>query len=168
MLSLFNRYATPLITGLFVISLVTGVALFVHVGPAGFREMHEILSLVLIVPFALHIWKNWRPFVCYFRHAPMAIALALSVAISIPFLIGNGSEAAGGDRAAMFGLIRNVMNATPAEVAPMLHSSEAELQSALEAAGYTYAADQTLATMALNAGKSDAEMAQVLIAVRKD
>ncbi|MCE8421489.1 DUF4405 domain-containing protein, partial [Rhodovulum sulfidophilum] len=59
MSSYLGRYATPFITGLFIVSLVSGLALFLHVGPSGFHAMHEWLSLLLIVPFVLHLWKNW-------------------------------------------------------------------------------------------------------------
>ena len=44
------RYATPLITGLFLVSLISGLALFLHIGPGGLHPMHEWLSLVLILP----------------------------------------------------------------------------------------------------------------------
>ena len=65
------RYATPLITGLFLVSLVSGIALFFHVGSAYFHSMHEWLSMVLIAPFILHIWKNWRAFLNYFKRSAM-------------------------------------------------------------------------------------------------
>ena len=61
MKSILYRYATPFTTGLFLVSLVSGVALFFHVGPAAFHGMHEWLSMVLILPFVLHMWRNWRP-----------------------------------------------------------------------------------------------------------
>ena len=87
MLSFFQRYSTPFITGFFLISLISGVALFVHVGPAGFRSMHEILSMVLIVPFVAHLWKNWRPLMGYFKRSPMVIALVISAIAAAVFLI---------------------------------------------------------------------------------
>ncbi len=40
------RYATPLTTGLFIVSLVSGIALFFHWGGAAFHGMHEWLSMV--------------------------------------------------------------------------------------------------------------------------
>ncbi|MCB1455931.1 MAG: DUF4405 domain-containing protein, partial [Nitratireductor sp.] len=58
---LLSRYATPFISGLFLVSLISGIALFFHVGPSGFHGMHEWLSMVLIAPFVLHLWKNWKP-----------------------------------------------------------------------------------------------------------
>lgn len=73
--NLLSRYATPLTTGLFLVSLISGIALFFHYGTAAFREMHEWLSMVLILPFVLHVWKNWRPFLAYFKRLPMALSL---------------------------------------------------------------------------------------------
>ena len=51
----FDRYATPLITGFFIVSAVSGVALFFRWTPSAFHAMHEWLSMVLLVPFALHL-----------------------------------------------------------------------------------------------------------------
>ena len=166
MKTLVNHYATPLITGLFVVSLVSGLALFLHVGPSGLHGMHEILSLVLIVPFVAHLWKNWRPFAAYFRRAPMMIGLALSVAMVVPFLIPSDS-AEGGDRAAIFGLVRTVTGATPAEVAPLLHTTPEALEAALTAGGVPVGKGQTLAEAATLAGKSDAALAALILSARQ-
>jgi hypothetical protein len=46
MTDFLNRYATPFITGLFLVSLISGIALFFHVGGALFHGMHEWLSMV--------------------------------------------------------------------------------------------------------------------------
>ena len=102
MSSLLYRYATPFTTGLFLVSLVSGLALFFHVGPSGFHGMHEILSLVLILPFGLHIWRNWRPMVSYLKRGPMALALGASVIAAGLFLIPSGEGAAGGPPAFRF------------------------------------------------------------------
>ena len=94
--SLFNRYATPFITGLFLVSLVSGIALFFHIGPRGFHGMHEWLSMVLILPLGLHVWKNWRAFTVYFRHAPMAVALVVSTVAAAVFLMPSSQPAGAG------------------------------------------------------------------------
>src|SRR3954463_6656648 len=59
MMSLFHRYATPLTLGLFAVSAVLGVALFFRVGQSVFHGMHGWLSLALLLPFTLHVWRNW-------------------------------------------------------------------------------------------------------------
>lgn len=166
MLTIINRYATPFITGLFVVSLVSGLALFFHVGPAGLHGMHEILSLALILPFAAHLWKNWCPFAAYFRRTPMAIGLALSVAMAVPFLMPTQS-APSGDRAAIFGLVRRVTNAAPEEVAMLLHTTPEALAAALAAGGVTLGEGQTLAAAATAAGKTDAELAALILSARQ-
>ncbi len=67
---MFSRYATPFITGLFLVSLISGIALFFHVGPGGFHGMHEWLSMLLIlgvrfrspkVSMLLKIPSRYRP-----------------------------------------------------------------------------------------------------------
>ena len=133
MSSLLYRYATPFTTGLFVVSLVSGLALFFHVGPSGFHGMHEILSLVLILPFGLHVWRNWRPMVSYFKRGPMALALGVSVIAAGVFLIPSDSGTAGGPPA--FRLASAVMAQPLAVVAPALGLSLPEAEARLVAAG---------------------------------
>lgn len=138
--SLLSRYATPFTTGLFLVSLISGIALFFHYGTSTFREMHEWLSMVLILPFLLHVWKNWRPFIAYFKRPPMAISLALCVAAGLvfawPAMTGSGSGA-GGNPA--FAMVNMVAAGTPAQVAPLLGKSDAEVVAALKEAGFTAA-----------------------------
>ncbi len=158
---LFHRYATPLITGLFLVSLISGLALFFHVGPAGFHGMHEILSLVLILPFGLHLWKNWRPMLGYFRRAPMVIALVLSALAAGAFLIPTGTARAGGPP--QFQLFNRVMAQPLDQVAPALGSDAATLVTALTGAGFTVAEGQTLAQIATASGKTEADVAATLM-----
>lgn len=159
-----QRYATPLITGFFLISLVSGVALFFHVGPSGFHGMHEWLSMVLIVPFALHVWKNWRPMLAYLNRTPMLATLALSLVAAAIFLIPTGSgETAGGPP--QFQLAQRIMDHTVAEVAPVVGSTPQALTDSLVAAGFTLdAPDQSLSAIASASGKSTTDIARVLLA----
>ncbi len=158
---LFQTYATPLITGLFLVSLVSGVALFFHIGPGGFHGMHEWLSMVLIVPFVLHIWKNWRPMTAYLRRAPMAYALVLSLGAALAFLypIGSGTGAGGPPQ---FAFAERVLAATPAELAPALHVTPEALTAALAAQGIPAQPDAPLAQLATASGKSSEQVLQVL------
>lgn len=163
MTRLLNAYATPFITGLFLVSLISGVALFFHVGPSGFHGMHEILSMVLILPFGLHLWKNWRPMTSYLRRAPMAIALVLSLGAALAFLypMGTAGRQAGGPP--QFAFAEKVLAATPAEMAAALHVAPEALQGALSAGGFqTGAAGQSLAAIATASGKTDAQLIAVL------
>ena len=140
MLSVLNRYATPFITGLFLVSLISGLALFFHVGPSGFHAMHEWLSLLLIVPFGLHVWKNWRPMLGYLRRAPMAVALAASLLMSAPFLMPADGAVRGGPPP--FQLAERVLDHTADEVAPLLGTDAETLLTRLRSAGYVAADPQ--------------------------
>lgn len=161
--ALLHRYATPFITGLFLISLISGVALYFHVGPAALHPMHEVLSMVLILPFVLHIWRNIRPMMAYLRRPPMGIALATSVVAAALFFLpaGTGGTAGGPPQ---FALAAQMMTAAPAQVAPVLHTTPEALVAKLQAAGYAGAsAEQPLRDIAKAAGKTDAALAAVLV-----
>ena len=163
MRAVFDRFATPFITGLFLVSLISGVALFFHWGSAYFHSMHEWLSMVLIVPFALHIWKNWKPMTAYLKRMPMALSLALSVVAAAVFFLPTGGEAGRGGPP-QFRLAQTVLTATPATAAPLFGMSEPDFVAGLKEAGLvTTGAGQTLHDMAAAAGKSDADLATALL-----
>lgn len=164
--SFVSRYATPLITGLFMVSLVSGIALFFHVGGATFHGMHEWLSMVLIVPFIAHIWKNWRPFVNYFKRWPMAIALALSVVVSIPFAIPSSSGSTGGNP--LVAVAGAVQNAPVAAVAALYGKTPEDMMDALKSQGLTVTSpDQTLLEVASANDKSGRDVIFALAQVKR-
>ncbi len=164
--SLLNRYATPLITGLFLVSLVSGVALFFHIGPSAFHGMHEWLSMVLIVPFVLHIWKNWRAMTGYFRRVPMAVALALSVAASAVFFLPAG-EGEGRGGPPQFQIAQQVLAASPETVADLFGVTHETLMEQLRASGMlTDLPGQSLREIAAASGKTDADLAVALLALK--
>jgi hypothetical protein len=164
--SFLSRYATPLITGLFLVSLISGIALFFHLGPTAFRGMHEWLSMVLILPFILHIWKNWKPMLCYLRRMPMAISLALSVVAAGVFFVpsGEGQRRAG---PVQFQLAQTVIAATPAAAAPIFGVTEEDLLRRIGAAGLSaQQPGMTLGDIAAASGKTDADLAAALVALK--
>ncbi|WP_145111533.1 DUF4405 domain-containing protein [Cereibacter sediminicola] len=133
MSSVLGRYATPFITGLFLVSLISGIALFFHIGPGGFHGMHEWLSMVLILPFALHLWKNWRGFLNQFRRRPMGIALAASALAGALFLLPLGSGEAGGPPPLAFS--HKILANSASELAPLLGTTPEDVVARLTAAG---------------------------------
>lgn len=153
---LTNRYATPFVTGLFVVSLISGLSLFFHVGTAAFRGMHEWLSVVLIVPFGLHVWKNWLPLTSYLKRGwlmgPLAVCLVASLAFAIPGMIEVGGIG-GNPQLAMY---RAVGDARIADLAPVLKVTPEELDRRLERVGLTGVDHATsLAAAARAAGKEE-------------
>lgn len=164
MTTLLNRYATPFITGLFLVSLISGVAIFFHWQTGLFKGMHEWLSMVLIVPFALHIWKNWRPMVAYLSKPAFAVASVLSLvaalAFAYPALTGNASSAGGPPP---FAFATKMLNGAPRDVAPILGKSTDDVVKALTDAGFTAAAaDTKLSEIATASGKDAMELMAVL------
>lgn len=165
--SLLSRYATPLTTGLFLLSLISGFALFFHLGTNYFRDMHEWLSLVLLLPFILHVWRNWRPFVNYFRRLPMHLSLVLCLTAGLAFAIPAMNNTGGSSPvSALFGAVET---GTLTEVAPLFGHSPQSLAQALQASGYVVASTDTrLSDIAAASGRSGRQVVIDVVAVRKD
>jgi hypothetical protein len=149
--ALINRFATPLITGLFLVSAISGIALFFSWQPGAFHGMHEWLSMVLLIPFVAHVWKNWRPLMSYLnRHLlilPVAACLVVAIAFAIPAMTGTQ----GGNPA--FRALPLLTQAKLTDLAPLLKTTPATLVATLSAKGYkNVTADQTLTTIATTAG----------------
>ncbi|EAU44204.1 DUF4405 domain-containing protein [Salipiger bermudensis] len=154
MSQLLNRTATPLVTGLFLVSLVSGVALFFHWAPATFHAMHEWLSIVLILPFALHIWKNWRPMSAYLRRPVFAVAMVASLAAALAFVVPSASNSASGGRPPQFAVAQQVLNGSVDAVASVMGETPEALGAALSAAGFTVAdSSQSLSEIAVASGQ---------------
>ncbi|MDD2050933.1 DUF4405 domain-containing protein [Pseudomonas putida] len=131
--NLINRYATPLTTGFFLVSLISGVALFFHWAPGLFHGMHEWLSMVLLVPFALHLWKNWGPMVGYINRKTLFVPLLLSVLIAIPFAVSSTGGKQGGNPA--FAAVQLVSKAPLVDSAALFNNTPDELVARLRQRG---------------------------------
>lgn len=134
MFSTLNKYATPMITSFFIVSLVSGLALFFHIGGQAWHGIHEWLSIVLILPFALHLWKNWRPMVTYFKRTPIMIAFVVATALSLPFFMVDTQSAAGGPP--QFAFAEQVFANNVATLAPALGVAPETVIKRLEGAGF--------------------------------
>ncbi|MEI4471179.1 DUF4405 domain-containing protein [Frigidibacter sp. MR17.24] len=156
------RYATPATLTFFLVSLVTGIGLFFHIGPSGFRGSHEWLSLVLVVPFLAHVWRNWRAMFGYLRGPRLAVTAAVTLLAMVPFFLpaqGGGSGRGGPPQVA---LARRVLAAPVQDVAPVLGLNADALVAALVAAGYAPEPGLSLSAVAAAAGRDDAAMAALL------
>lgn len=98
--TLMNRYGTPLTTGFFLISAVTGAALFFKLAPLSFHPMHEWLSMILLVPFVLHLAKNWTSLLNYARKGTLFLPLVVAFACAAFFLVDTSGGHAGNRRTA--------------------------------------------------------------------
>jgi hypothetical protein len=164
-----KRYATPFITGLFLISLVSGVALFFHLGGGTFRGMHEWLSMVLVVPFVLHLWRNWRAMTGYFNRPAFGLAMAVSLAAAVAFAYPALTGAAGGaDGPPPFAFSAMALSHPTKDVAPLLGLSPETAVAELQKLGFSAAAvDLPLADAAQKAGKGEMELIAALMQIDK-
>lgn len=151
------RYATPLTTWLFLISLVSGVALFLGVGNQYFREMHEIMSLFLIVPFGLHVWRNWRTLVNYFGRSAMWISTVVCLVAAGAFAYeGAGASSGSNPRMAAFGALNN---ASVTALAALARTDEATVTERLKAIGIEVkSAEDTVASLAKASGRDSFDL----------
>lgn len=162
---LLSKYATPFTTGLFLVSAISGIALFFHFENRLFHNMHIWLSLVLLIPFAFHIWKNWKPFRNYFKHWPMIIALAASLAAA--FYYAHDSYSAnrnrnGGGRPD-FALLSAVQNTPVTNIAPVLGMAPEALITQLRSEGFNVRKNDSINDIVLRSGKpSSAVISAVL------
>lgn len=152
-----QRYATPLTTGFFLVSTVSGVALFFHWAPGIFHAMHEWLSMVLLAPFALHLVRNWRGLVGYLRRRTLVIPLALSLVVAVPFAAAGLSQERGGNPA--FRAVGVMTHASLATLAPVLDTTPEALIATLARQGHASASpEDTLTTLADASGESANEL----------
>ena len=146
-----SRFATPFTTGLFAVSTVSGVALFFHWQSSLFHSMHEWLSMVLLLPFVLHLWKNWPAFLGYIKRKTIWMPLAVSLVVALPFAYAGLAGGPGGNPA--FRAVGLMTQAPIAELAPLLDTTPDALLAELQQRGYPAAsAEQTLAAVAETAG----------------
>lgn len=166
MSSIVSRWATPTITALFVVSLVSGVIIFFNVGRMYFTPMHEWLSMLLIIPFVLHLMKNWRPFLAYFRRPPMAIAggicLVAALAFALPPLFITFTPPP--ERI----ILNMIPGSSVAQVAPLLGHTGESLQASLQSAGITVAsADQSIRAVAEASGRTTSDVLKAALAAKR-
>lgn len=162
------RYATPSITSLFVISLISGAVVFFHVGPVWLRGVHEWLSMLLFVPFALHLWKNWRPFALYFKRSAMPLSLAAGMLAVAAFALAPSGEAEGRSGPPQFALASAMVASTPKTVAPVLGVTPDALVAKLREAGFAGAdAETPIKSIADASGKTSNDAYRVMASVGK-
>lgn len=165
MSAFLNRLATPLVTAFFIIVLISGGLMFFHLAPAGLRGVHEWLGLVLVLPFALHLWKNWRPFRNYLRKPVMAVTMLLALLATGAFVLpaGNGAGRAGPPQ---FELAHLLLQQSPDTLATILGVNAQTLREALAKRGVViHDGTQPLSKQAV--GHEDGALTAALLSARK-
>ena len=159
-----TRFATPLTSGLFLVSAISGVALFFHWASPVFHSMHEWLSLVLLAPFVLHVARNWKSLVGYGRRGTLLVPLAATFLVAVPFA---WSGLTGPVRGPAARLVPFMTQARVSDLAPVLKTTPDALLASLRNHGFdARSADDTLAAVAAASGKHPAEALFAVVPVR--
>ncbi|MBI1292061.1 DUF4405 domain-containing protein [bacterium] len=167
-----RSFATPLTIGGFVLSAVTGVALFFHFNTPGSKALHEWFGWLLIGGVALHVWLNRKVFATYFRQPLALVIIALLVGLTaFSFFTGGGGggrgngPGGGGERRGPSGRLATevIMGASVSVAAQLAKSEPEQLIAKLEAAGIEVESkDQTLSDIASDADKNPGELIELV------
>ncbi|MEZ4385103.1 MAG: DUF4405 domain-containing protein [Nannocystaceae bacterium] len=162
------RLGTPMIAATFVITGVTGVFLFFHLGERLFKQLHEWIGLAMIVGAIVHIASNWRAMVKTMRKPPQwvfaALALVTTAAFVVPQLSGDAGPGKGG-KAAQRQLQQALLSAPIDKLAPVLQTTPDALAAELKAAGFTVVDGQSsLTTIAGASSREPREALDVALA----
>ena len=87
--SLVQKIATPLTIVTFVISGITGLALFFEFRSRSITVIHEWLSVLFVVASALHCVRNWRPLLHQMKRA-VVWGPVLAVTVFLLLLVWMG------------------------------------------------------------------------------
>lgn len=144
-----NRYATPFTIGLFLVSAISGVALFFHLGSKYFHGMHEWLSILLLLPVVFHIQKNWPGMKGYLKRRTIWMPTLISLAGALVFVVlaWNSPGRPPSPSAKLLG------GQSLATLAPIMGTTPAGLEAELMEKGYAAKATDTLEAVAKKAGK---------------
>jgi hypothetical protein len=148
-------WATPVASGAFLISAVTGVLIFFDIEMGAVEPVHKWLSWLLLGGVGVHIFSNWNQFSGYFSKRPalgiIGMALVVTVASLLPVF---GEKEEGGGRGA--GIASKALESSSLEtVALVLKTTPQVLVSRLEKSGIvTDASHSTIKEIAARNGKS--------------
>jgi hypothetical protein len=95
-MGLQRDWVTPIAIGAFLISAVTGVAIFFHIDTGLAKFAHEWLSWLLLIAVVLHVLVNLFGFKRYFTNWRGLTIMVVSVLIVAASFAISGGRGAGG------------------------------------------------------------------------
>lgn len=134
-----RNWATPLATGAFIISAVTGVLIFFHIEVGLVEPVHKWLSWLLVVGIGLHAAANRKGFMSHFSRRAGLTTIGAAVLVTIlsvsPFFKGGDEEH---NRKSIARAAVGILEEAPlASVASLMGSTPAVLAERLGAKGIT-------------------------------
>ena len=157
--------STAATIGLFVVSGITGLMLFLKIGEGALKGIHEWLSVAFVIAAMLHVVRHWRPMQRYFKMQSFwgitVIVLLLVVVMMVP---GNGSFGPRGHHP-MVQVIDTLGNAKLENLALTMNTSSDALVQKLSHEGITVQnTQQTLQEVAKNANCDLFQVMSIVIA----
>jgi len=77
-----KSWATPLASGAFIISAVTGLLIFFDIEIGMVEDLHKWLSWLLVGGVLLHVISNWKQFKGYFSKKPALALIATALLVT--------------------------------------------------------------------------------------
>ncbi len=131
-------WITPIITGAFLLTAVTGVLLFFHAATDFNETIHEWVSWIFLVGALLHLALNFAPFKKYLSQRKGQVMIGASV-----ILLAVNFAPIGGDGAPPFvPPVRALAQAPLTTLAQVAQTSPEQLRERLSAAGIAVDSDQ--------------------------
>ena len=165
-----NRWGSTFIFASFVITSVTGVMLYFHVRAGSTEALHIWIGFLMIAAAFLHIARNWRQFLGYFRkpafYGAVVATAMIGAWLSFPVMLGTQTASEGGrpNLRSAITISQAVSGASLSDLAPLVHTDANGLMAKLSEMGVA-ASDPaaTLQSVADSAGKSAQELAAALL-----
>lgn len=155
-----RKWSTPLTIGTFLITGVSGVLLFFHLGEGLVKEAHEWIGIAFVIGALLHVNTHWAPFKRYFSLGLPRAVMASVLVGSLVFMAASGHEEGGNP---MVAAVKTLENAPLTLVAQLQSRDTDDLHKQLEAAGFEVTDNfTTLKTIANNSGRSERELIALL------
>lgn len=141
-----RQWATPLTTGAFALTAITGIMLFFHIQVGMVKLAHEWLSWIFVIGVVFHVIINRHVFMKYFSK-PLArgIMIAFVVLIAVSLLpLGGGQK-----KNPMSRVTDSVLNAPLTEVAVLSNHPAGDMMNLLRSKGiYVERQDQSIKEIA--------------------
>ena len=91
-IALSRQWVTPLLTGSFLLSAITGILLFFKIHLGLIKPFHEWLSWILVIASVLHIILNYAPLCKSLTPRLGRIIIAIFVLLTLGSLLPLGGE----------------------------------------------------------------------------
>jgi len=156
-----RKWSTPLIIGSYLITGISGVMLFFHLGESLIKEAHEWIGILFVAGALLHITNHWTPFKRYFSKPLAQGVMATALVAGTLFVGASALESEGGSpvRAVM----HSVEKAPLSVVAQLQQRDEEELVNLMKTAGYEVTdTSESLQTLAAVNNRSTRELIPLL------